>query len=115
MKSAVFLGNCLLAYQSAAGEKNFPIQFQAPFADLVPATTTFGDVGSCSTRLRAEGKVHNAGITDTFHPSVVFSPGTVLRGRESHRFDRVIDLLDESGAKPMAHRYFVRDLELVAP
>jgi hypothetical protein len=114
MKTAVFLGICLLAYQSAAGQKNFPIQFQALFADLVPATT-FGDVGSCSTRLRAEGKVHNAGITDTFHPCVVFSPGTVLRGRESHRFDRVIDLVDESGAKPKAHRYFVRDLELVAP
>jgi hypothetical protein len=114
MKTAVLLGICLLAYQSAAGEKNFPIQFQALFADLVPATT-FGDVGSCSTRLRAEGRVHNAGITDTFRPSVVFSPGTVLRGREIHRFDRAIDLLDESGAKPKAHRYFMRDLELVAP
>jgi hypothetical protein len=114
MKTAMFLGICLLAYQSAAGEKNFPIQFQALFADLVPATT-FGDVGSCSTRLRAEGKVHNAGVTDTFHPRVVFSSGTVLRDRESHRFDRVIVLLDERGAKPKAHRYFVRDLELVAP
>lgn len=110
----MFLRICLLAYQSAAGEKNLPLQFQALFADLVPATT-FGDVGSCSTRLPAEGKVHNAGITDTFHPSVVFSPGTVLRGREIHRFDRAIDLLDESGAKPKAHRYFMRDLELVAP
>ena len=114
MKTAVFLGICLLAYQSAAGETNFPIPFQAPFADLVPATT-FADIGSCSTRLRAEGTVHTAGITDTFHPCVVFSPETVLRGRESHRFNRVIVLLDESGAKPKAHRYFVRDLELVAP
>jgi hypothetical protein len=110
----MFLRICLLAYQSAAGEKNFPIQSQALFADLVPATT-FGDVGSCSTRLRAEGKVHTAGITGTFHPCVVFSPGTVLRGSESHRFDKVIDLPDESRAKPKAHRYFVRDLELVAP
>ena len=114
MKTAVLLRICLLAYQSAAGEKIFPIQFQALFADLAPATT-FGDVGSCSTRLRAEGKVHSAGITDTFHPCVVFSPGTLLRGRESHRFDRVIDLPDESRAKPKAHRYFARDLELVAP
>ena len=114
MKTAVFLGICLLAYQSAAGEKNFPIQFQAFFADLVPATT-FSDIGLCSTRLRAEGTVHTAGITDTFHPCVVFSPETVLRGRESHRFDRVIDLLDENGAKPKAYQYFVWDLELVAP
>jgi hypothetical protein len=101
MKIAVFLGICLLAYQSATGDR--------------VAATTFGDIGLCSTRLRAEGKVHNAGITDTFHPCIVFSPGTVLRGRESHRFDRAIDLLDESGADPKAHRYFVRDLELVAP
>jgi hypothetical protein len=114
MKTAVFLGICLLAYQSATGEKNFPIQFQVLFADRVPATT-FGDVGSCSMRLRAEGKVDTVGINDTFHPCVVFSPGTVLRGRESHRFDELIDLLDESGAKPKTHRYFVRDVELVAP
>jgi hypothetical protein len=101
MKTAVFLGICLLAYQSATGDR--------------VAATTFGDIGSYSTRLRADGKVYGVGITDTFHPYVVFSPGTVLRGRESHRFDEVVDLLDESGAKPKAHRYFVRDLELVAP
>ena len=114
MKTAVFLGICLLAYQSATGEKNFPIQFQVLFTDRVPATT-FGDIGSCSMRLRAEGKVYNIGITDTFHPCVVFSPGTVLRGRESNRFDEVIDLLDKNGAKPKTHRYFVRDVESVAP
>ena len=114
MKTAMFLRICLLVYQSAAGEKNFPLQFQALFADRVPATT-FGDIGSCPMRLRAEGKVYNVGITDTSQPCVVFSPGTILRGRESRRFDEVIGQPDESGAKPKTLRHFVRDLELVAP
>jgi hypothetical protein len=114
MKTPCSLGSAYWPINPQTGEKNFPIQFQVLFADRVPATT-FGDIGSCSMRLRAEGKVYTVGIKDTFHPCVVFSPGTVLRGRESHRFDELIDLLDESGAKPKTHRYFVRDVELVAP
>jgi hypothetical protein len=114
MMTAVFLGIRLLAYQSATGEKNFPIQFQVLFADRVPATA-FGDIGSCSMRLRTEGKIYNVGITDTFQPCVVFSRGAVLRGRENRRSDELIDQLDESGAKPKTHRHFVRDVELVAP
>jgi hypothetical protein len=113
METAVFLGICLLAYQSAMGA-DFPIQFQVLFAGRVRATT-FGDIGSCPMRLRAEGKVYNVGITDTSQPCVVFSPGTILRGRESRRFDEVIGQPDESGAKPKTLRHFVRDLELVAP
>jgi len=112
METAVFLGICLLAYQSATSE-NFPIQFQVLFADRMPATT-FGDIGSCPMRLRAEGKVYNVGITDTSQPCVVFSPGAILRSRESRR-DEVIGQPDESGAKPKTLRHFVRDLELVAP
>lgn len=111
MRTAVLLGACLFTAFHAVGEKNFPTQFQVVFADRVPGD--LGHLGSCSMRLRAGNRVYTVGVEDTFHPCIVFSPGTVLRGSENRTISASVDLLDESGPKPKAHRYWVRDVELV--
>lgn len=111
MRGAVLFGACLLASLRLAAEEKYPTQFKVLFADRIPGQT-LGNLGSCSMRLEADGRIYTVGIQDTFHPCIVFAPGTVLWGRESHRFDEIIDLLDESGSKPKAHRYFVKDVQL---
>lgn len=109
MRTTVLLGVCLFTALHAVGEKNYLTQFQVLFADRSPGD--FYHIGSCSMRLRAGNRVYMVGVEDTFHPCVVFAPGTVLRGSDKRTF---IDLVEDSGSKPKAHRYWVRDVELVS-
>ena len=111
MKSVIFAVLALSVIPASAAPKNYPLEFQVLFADRIPGD--LGRPGSCSMRLRAENRIYSVGNQDTFHSCVVFAPGTVLRGSENHTISASVDLLDESGSKPKAHRYWVRDVELV--
>jgi hypothetical protein len=112
MKGAVLAGLLLSVVPALGGTKNYPLEFQVLFADRAPGD--LGHLGSCSMQLRSENRIFTVGVEDTFHPCVIFAPGTILRGSENHAISASVDLLDESGTKPKVHRYWVRDVELVS-
>jgi hypothetical protein len=64
--------------------------------------------------LAAGDRVYSVYTDDGFtKPCAVFPLGTVLRGRVNHTMSASVDLVDESEDKLKAHRYWVRDVELV--
>jgi hypothetical protein len=84
--------------------------FTVVFAVRQPGQT-LGDTGSCAMHLASGNRVYSVYTVDGFtKPCAIFPLGTVLRGRDMRRFDEMIELLDDTGDKPKARRYFVRDV-----
>jgi hypothetical protein len=110
MKIAIVVGLLLCAIQASAGTKNYPTRFQVLFAVRSPGD--FGRIGACSMRLRSESRIYDVAVNDTFHPCVIFAPGTVLRGSNEGAIRDSMELVEETGGKPKIHKYWVRDVEL---
>lgn len=105
---------CLLCVIPAGAKKTpaeYPEAFTVIFAARQPGQTLGGDAGSCAMHLASGDRVYSVYTLDGFtKPCAIFPIGTVLRGRDMRKFDEMIELMDETGDKPKARRYFVRDV-----
>lgn len=101
---------CVIPAHAKKAPPDYSETFTVIFAAQQPPQS-LSDTGSCSLHLAAGDQVYSVwDIDGMVHPCVIFPLGTELRGREIKSLSPMVEVLDETGPKPKARRYFVRDV-----